>query len=212
MKIFIVIKNIFLFKKKNPKIVKASGKLKELCEKFEKDIIGRSKAAREKANLPPEATRIPDYRQLLRTSKFDNFTRCTCDESNQLDGARQKKCSEHKRRRASDGGSSSETSSDSSDSESSNSSSSRSNSSTNSRSSSCDSKENTGEKKEENKKKTKEDEFEDIRSMEINRKQNHPERLHPELSFNEPEQVYIYKITILLKLNHSLIDLSLKKD
>jgi hypothetical protein len=35
----------------------------------------------------------------------------------------------------------------------------------------------------------KEDEFEDLKSMEINRKQNHPERLHPELSFNEPDQV-----------------------
>lgn len=34
-----------------------------------------------------------------------------------------------------------------------------------------------------------EEKFEDIRSMELHRKQNHPERLHPDLSFNEPDQV-----------------------
>ena len=49
-----------------------------------------------------------------------------------------------------------------------------------------DSKEKNSEK---TKNKGKEDEFDDIRAMEINRKQNHPERLHPELSLNEPDQV-----------------------
>lgn len=33
------------------------------------------------------------------------------------------------------------------------------------------------------------DEFDDIRSMEVNRKLNHPERLHQDLCFNEPDQV-----------------------
>jgi ribonuclease-3 len=47
------------------------------------------------------------------------------------------------------------------------------------------------EKKSSSKKKLTDDdleEFDDIRSMEINRKMNHPERLHANLSFNEPDQ------------------------
>lgn len=44
--------------------------------------------------------------------------------------------------------------------------------------------------------------------MELHRKQNHPERLHPDLSFNEPDQVistrwfvFIDSITLNLKNN-----------
>ena len=43
---------------KNPKLIRGSDKLQELCEKFENTIILRSKRAREKANITPEATRI----------------------------------------------------------------------------------------------------------------------------------------------------------
>ncbi len=51
--------------------------------------------------------------------------------------------------------------------------------------------ENEKSKKEKVAKKSKKkpEEFHDIKSMEMNRKQNHPERLHKDLCFNEPDQV-----------------------
>ena len=48
--------------------------------------------------------------------------------------------------------------------------------------------------KKEKKKKDDDDEFDDIRSMEINRKLNHPERLHSDLTFNERDQVNYFLI------------------
>jgi ribonuclease-3 len=151
------------------KLTTGTSKLDELCDRFKHDIIERSRRARERENLPPESTKIPDYRQLIQTKKFDKFTRCTCDQPNHNPSPTRKSCKKHKR---SDSSSSSDSSTTTC--------SSLSSSSCSSRSSSRD--ENKKDKED------SDDEFDDIRSMEINRKQNHPERLHPDLSFNEPDQ------------------------
>ena len=172
------------YAKHENKITKGTSKLNELCDRFKHDIIDRSRRARERENLPPESTKIPDYRQLIQTKKFDKFTRCTCDQPtnhNSLPTMTKKSCKKHKTLKRSDSSSSS-SSSDSSTTCSSLSSSSCS-SRSRSRSSSRD-----GNNKNSKKEETSDNEFDDIRSMEINRKQNHPERLHPDLSFNEPDQ------------------------
>ena len=158
----------------------------ELCTKFEADILARSKLVREKENLSPDLTKIPDYRQLLLTKKFDKFTRCTCDQSGHQHGSesttkKTRGCKQHKKRSSVSSSGSSSSSSESSRSSSSDSFSSRSssNSSIRSGASKKNQADNTAEQDED---------FEDIRSMELHRKQNHPERLHPDLSFNEPDQ------------------------
>jgi hypothetical protein len=171
------------------KKVNASAKLVDLCSKFESDILSRSRVAREKENLSSELTKIPDYRQLLLTKKFDKFTRCTCDQSSHQHGndaaenisKKSKGCKQHKKRnRVSSSGSSSSSSSSSRNSSS---------DSFSSRSSSTSSIRSAASKKNPTENATEQDEdFDDIRSMELHRKQNHPERLHPDLSFNEPDQ------------------------
>ncbi len=187
--------------------MKSSVKLIELCEKFEKNIIKRSSEARKKRNLPIESIEIPDYRKLVMTKKFSNYSRCTCDHS------KSDKCGKHKTKNlkklniskadsssnsssssSSSSGSSSRSSSSSIRSSSSSSDSSGSNSSYSSKksSSNCSSKSSKARKDNDRQKdKKKSEAFDDIKSMEINRKQNHPERLHTELSFNEPDQVRI---------------------
>ena len=175
---------------KNPKLIKSSAKLNELCTQFEDSLIARSRQARQKANRPIEATQIPDYRKLLFTKKFDNYTRCTCDHD------KSSQCGKHRgESKKKNTKSSSSSSSSSSDSESGSSSSSVSSSASgsSSRSSSSDSSKSSDTKRKLLKKKDHGDEHEDIRSMEINRKLNHPERLHPELIFNEPDQVQLLK-------------------
>ncbi len=181
---------------KNPKIIRATNKLIEMCAQFEAEVLARSRIAREKANLPASATDIPNYRQLLHTTKFEHFHRCTCDKGKHNDGESggglssktdKDKCKKHKNKRQSSGD------------ESSNDSSSSSGASSYSSSSESEA-DNSKAKKSENKEtKTVADEedegFEDIRSMEMHRKQNHPERLHSDLSFNEPDQVNSTQIT-----------------
>ena len=179
-----LIKFNFLFK--NLKKVNASTKLVELCTKFETDILARSKLVREKENLSPDLTKIPDYRQLLLTKKFDKFTRCTCDQSGHQHGSepitkKTKGCKQHKKRSSVSSSGSDSSSSESSRSSSSDSFSSRSSSNSSIRSGA--SKKNQADNAAE-----QDEDFEDIRSMELHRKQNHPERLHPDLSFNEPDQ------------------------
>ena len=180
-------------------MIKATSKLSDLCTRFDDEILARSRKAREKANLPPESTQIPNYRQLLLSKKFDKFTRCTCDQPNHNnEEAATSKCKQHLKKRlrnnsssstSSSGSSSTSISSRSSSSSScSSSDSSRSKSSTRSRSASPSSSKAKGKKENSVE---KEDEFDDIRSMEIQRKRHHPERLHPDLSFNEPDQVII---------------------
>lgn len=188
--------------------------------------------------MPKEATEIPDYRQLLLTKKFAKFSRCTCDHPKQQgdDDTKVSSCRKHRHRSVSPKSSSSSSSSTDDDelnldddgNESSSSSSS---------SSSCSSSKAAAQKTEDTgleqgeivddendfeAKKTdknshlaehrstikEEEKFEDIRSMELHRKQNHPERLHPDLSFNEPDQVistrwfvFIDSITLNLKNN-----------
>lgn len=167
-------------------MIKASKQLIDLCNKFENEIINRSKIAREKANIPTEKTKIPNYRELLLTKTFDKFSRCTCDQPNHQHSS--KKSSNCKKHQNSDGSSSSEESSQNSsyDSDSDISDSSSNLSQSSGKKSNHSSKDQSNTKTE---KPIKEDKFEDIRSMEIHRKQNHPERLHPDLSFNEPDQV-----------------------
>lgn len=178
--------------------MRATDKLNDLCTRFENDILVRSSEARRKANLPPEAVQIPNYRQLLLTKQFSNYSRCTCDHSKHE--VVETGCGKHKKKgvTSSSGSSSSSSGSSSSDS-SSDSSGTSSGSSSDSGSSSTSSGSEGGlnssggsQKKQLTKKKksTKpEDEFEDIKSMEMNRKMNHPERLHSDLCFNEPDQV-----------------------
>jgi len=159
------------YTKHEGKFTKGTTKLDELCDRFKHDIINRSRRARERENLPPEATKIPDYRQLIQTKQFDKFTRCTCDQPNHHLSPTKKSCKKHKSLKRSDSSSSSDSSTTCS---------SLSSSSCSSRSSSRDGIDKI--------KQDSDNEFDDIRSMEINRKQNHPERLHPDLSFNEPDQ------------------------
>lgn len=247
--------------------MQATEKLAELCDRFEEDVIGRARRARERANLPQEATQIPDYRQLLLTKKFAKFSRCTCDhpkQPQQTTGASgsgfdpASKSSSHCRKHNSHRSSASSSSSSSSPSEdddddestmdddddddneeSTSSSSSLTSSLSRRRRSSKNEKEvsssslkkvsnkteaDDGEDLEQGeivdedvggvnkakvadaeavvkkKAKPKEDEFDDIRSMELHRKQNHPERLHPDLSFNEPDQVDSLILLGLFKL------------
>ena len=186
--------------KKNPKEIRATPKLVELCSKFEHSVIERSKRSREKSNIPAELTQIPDYRQLLLTNKFDKFTRCKCDHTNgehKTDDLTGSKCSQHQRKTArsakrksnSSSHSSSKSSSNERDSSSSSCSSDTSSSSFSSSGSSASENENKKSEKKED-----EHEFEDIRSMEIDRKLKHPERLHPDLSFNEPDQVNYFQL------------------
>lgn len=189
--------------------MKASDKLKELCDKFQTDVIDRSRIAREKQNLPSESVKIPDYRQLVQTKKFEKFSKCTCDHSSHT--KIKSACKEHKkdRKNSSFSSGSGKENNSGSDTDTSFSSGSDVSESGSSRASSCDrdSKKNTEEKEENNKKykPLSEEKFEDIRSMEINRKHNHPERLHPDLSYNEPDQVNFFffvnsKIIIFLYL------------
>ena len=182
-------------------MIKATSKLVDLCTRFDQEIISRSRKAREKANLPPETTQIPNYRQLLLSKKFDNFTRCTCDQPNHNseEASTTSKFKQHmkKRLRNNSSSSTSSTSSSSTNISSRSSSSSsccssdsnRSKSSARSRSGSA----NSSRGKVKANSVEKEDDFDDIRSMEIHRKRNHPERLHPDLSFNEPDQVNYFK-------------------
>lgn len=221
--------------------MKATEKLIELCEKFEKEVIDRARLARERANLPKEATQIPDYRQLLLTKKFAKFQRCTCDHPKQQQQAgvgSEAKLSSHCRKhnnRISSSPSSSSTSSSSRSSSSSapsedddddESTTGEDDDDSSEKSSNCprrksekktrdtpnasipatlnleqgeipdvgDDKNEEPETKQQanGKPNHKEEKFDDIRSMELHRKQNHPERLHPDLSFNEPDQVSRY--------------------
>ena len=205
-------------------MVRSTAKLDELCERFHSDILMRSTQARLAANIPAELTAIPDYRQLVKTSKFANFTRCTCDHASEhkhkgraatknddddddTKGNSSTSCKKHaasrsqrrRTRRVSSVASSSK--SDSGSDSSGTSSRASSLSSSSSSSSSEDEKEKKAKEEEEEQEKKHahdqhgtaapddDDEFEDIRSMEIHRKQNHPERLHCDLCFNEPDQV-----------------------
>ena len=191
-----------------------------MCEQFETDIFARSRLAREKANIPIESTKIPDYRQLLLTKKFAKFTRCTCDHSNHSnhDGNSRKPtssrhCRKHPSSTRSTGSksstkNSSSSSSDYDDDEEQFGEENSSSSPTLSYSSETEGRKNRDHLIDENQleqgeivdekvktdkkmnvKLPKETKFDDIRSMELHRKQNHPERLHPDLSFNEPDQV-----------------------
>ena len=167
-------------------------------------MIARSRRARQKANMPIEATQIPDYRKLLLTKKFDNYTRCTCDHD------KSSQCGKHRgdpKKKNAKSTSSSSSCSSSSESESGSSScsfsSSASGSSGRSRSSSSDNSKSRDTKRKQPKKKD-DDEHDDIRSMEINRKLNHPERLHPELIFNEPDQVEHYLLFTQTILNKNI--------
>jgi len=188
----------------NPKLIKSTTKLEELCSKFDDSILKRSRRVREKQGLPIESTQIPDYRQLLMTNKFDKFSRCKCD--HKTEDNKPGKCAQHNRK--SRNKQSKQNESDKSSSSSRNSSTSSSSSNSSSYSSSSFSSSNSKSSKTKTKKsKEKEnddndDEFEDIRSMEIDRKQKHPERLHPDLSFNEPDQV------IFISVYHSKIYLN----
>ena len=159
-------------------------------------MVDRSKIAREKSNIPFESTQIPNYRQLLMTKKFNNFTRCTCDHDKDTDKSDEvSKCGRHKNTHKktsidSSGASDSSLSSSGSDSDSSISSSDYNTSSGSGSDASTGSKSSKGSQDKEKKKgREKPEEFEDIKSMEIHRKQNHPERLHKDLMFNEPDQV-----------------------
>lgn len=167
----------------NPKLTKGTSKLNELCSKFEQAVVQRSKKTREKLNLPIESTQIPDYRQLLMTNKFDKFTRCKCD--HKTNETTKTSCSYHRKTKSNTKRASSKSSSSSRSSSASSSCSSTSGSSSYSSSSFS----STNSKKSGKLIEKKDDEFEDIRSMEIDRKLKHPERLHSELSFNEPDQV-----------------------
>ncbi len=180
----------------------------------------RSSEARKKANLPEEATKVPNYRQLLLTKKFNKFARCTCDhgDSNkQHSTLAEKKCRKHanKNKISRSSGSSSDSSSSfmssSSDSDSldttssvklnssssfdakNSSSSSSSGSSGSSGSSSDESSSDSGKiskgKDIKKDKKEKKEKIFDLKSMEMKRKYNHPEHLHKDLCFNEPDQV-----------------------
>jgi hypothetical protein len=167
-----------------------------MCAQFEVEVLTRSKIARERANLPQSALEIPNYRQLLHTSKFEHFHRCTCDKakhddeesvggasSSKKSAIEHEKCKKHTQKKKKQPDSESESTSDSS-------------SGASSYTSSTESEADTGggDKAKKGKDPKAADEevdegFEDIRSMEMHRKQNHPERLHPNLSFNEPDQV-----------------------
>ena len=210
-------KIFFLFITKNTRIFRATSKLTDLCNKFEQTLIMRSAEARKKANLPIEATQIPNYRQLLLTKHFSQFSRCTCDHSSHGDSDQpekqhhqhstsvRKKCGKHSQRNklSRSSGSSSDSSFErsSSDSDSLNTTStlnmdSNGSSSSSGSGSSMSSADSSGPENEKSKKekvvkksKKKPEEFHDIKSMEMNRKQNHPERLHKDLCFNEPDQV-----------------------
>ena len=183
----------------NPKIFKSTGRLDELCGKFDSSVVQRSKKIREKQNISSELTKIPDYRQLLMTNKFDKFTRCKCDHNNTESKSscthshhRKTRSSRLPKKKLNDSmkSSSSSSSSRSSSSFSSTSCSSRTSSRSSDYSTSSTNSSNASKKSKKNSKKNNEDdeEFEDIRSMEIDRKLKHPERLHSELSFNEPDQ------------------------
>jgi len=197
-----VIVEMYALRKNLVKTVKS--KLEELCSKFDDSILNRSRRVREKQGLPIESTQIPDYRQLLMTNKFDKFSRCKCD--HKTEDNKPGKCAQHNRK--SRNKQSKQNESDKSSSSSRNSSTSSSSSNSSSYSSSSFSSSNSKSSKTKTKKsKEKEnddndDEFEDIRSMEIDRKQKHPERLHPDLSFNEPDQV------IFISVYHSKIYLN----
>ena len=169
--------------------------MNQLCNEFEQNILSRSIEARKKQNYPVELTKIPNYRHLLMTNKFSNYSRCTCDHSSHNSDKKNvtnSGCGKHQKKSvlSSDisSDSSSSSCSSSSDSESSElslnldstRSSTSSSESISDRKSSKTNKKNTGNNSEE---------FEDIKSMEMNRKHNHPERLHKDLCFNEPDQV-----------------------
>lgn len=157
----------------------------ELCQQFEADVMTRSKKAREKLNLP--AHEIPDYRKLLMTKKFENYSRCTCDKPHNASADQQQRhqhandCKAKKaiKKDSESSSSDSEYSSESSSSD----------SSSDAQAESKTSEENKAKKAVTKANKKEDEEFDDIRSMEIHRKQNHPERLHSNLTFNEPDQV-----------------------
>ena len=186
----------------NPKLIKSTTKLEELCSKFDDSILNRSRRVRENQGLPIESTQIPDYRQLLMTNKFDKFSRCKCD--HKTEDNKPGKCAQHNRKSRNKQSKQNESDKSSSSSRNSSTSSSSSNSSSYSSSSfsSSNSKSSKTKIKKGKEKENDDDEFEDIRSMEIDRKQKHPERLHPDLSFNEPDQV------ILISVDHSKIYLN----
>lgn len=130
------------------------------------------------------------------TKKFKNFSRCTCDHSKGSEKVDEvSKCGRHNKKTSKSfnlsGASLNSSGSSSSDSNSSLS------SSEYSTSSNSDSDESTSSKlslksqgsKRKQKSRDKPEEFEDIKSMEKHRKQNHPECLHKDLLFNEPDQV-----------------------
>jgi hypothetical protein len=184
--------------KMNPKLIKSTTKLEELCSKFDDSILKRSRRVREKQGLPIESTQIPDYRQLLMTNKFDKFSRCKCD--HKTEDNKPSKCAQHNRKSRNKQSKQNESDKSSSSSRNSSTSSSSSNSSSYSSSSFSSSNSKSSKTKiKKSKEKENDDEFEDIRSMEIDRKQKHPERLHSDLSFNEPDQV------IFISVNHSKI-------
>jgi hypothetical protein len=187
------------FSVENAKLVDGSDRLKSLCTEFESKVIGRSKRIRDQN--PCESSSIPDYRKLLQTEKFSNFTTCTCDhETTAKQTSRlvfcvfalhshksqfwcpKENCSKHdkkstRKRKISTDSSSSTASSFSSHS-----------SSTSRCSSSSDEEDLTSKRTKKAHGTSDDDQFDDIRSMEINRKMNHPQRLHSNLSFNEPDQ------------------------
>lgn len=141
-------------------------------------------------NLPLESTKVPDYHQLLMTKKFSKFhTQCTCDHSERENI---EKCGKHRTKKSLVSSSDSSSSSSSDDSiDLTSSSESGSSSSSSDSDSSLDSKTSRNSSKKANKEKT--EEFDDIKSMEINRKLKHPERLHKDLCFNEPDQVMLFE-------------------
>ena len=68
-----MLKNIL----KNQKIIDSTKKLKDLCKRFDTELVQRSKLKREKS----DEISIPNYRELLQTKKFSNFSTCNCDKS-----------------------------------------------------------------------------------------------------------------------------------
>jgi hypothetical protein len=145
----------------------ATDRLKDLCNKFDYELVQRSQ--RLKGNQQNE---IPDYRKLIHTKTFSKFSRCTCGHSNSA--AKSNECSKHKTNTKKSSDKTHNSSSSSSSSES------NSESSTSSETSSDDSSYDGSSDEIEG--------FDDIRSMEINRKRNHPQHLHQDITFNEPNQ------------------------
>lgn len=153
----------------NARLSYATDRLKDLCSKFDYELVQRTQRLRGNQQIE-----IPDYRKLIHTKKFSKFSRCTCGQSN--NSVKTNECSKHQKNKKLGKKSTNKTHS----SRSSSNSSSSSESSTSADSSNDDSSYDGSSDEFEG--------FDDIRSMEIDRKRNHPQHLHSDITFNEPNQ------------------------